>query len=267
MSVLSKLPKKKLLKQRFRDDPRATATYLSEAFGSDFGTARAALAWVIRAQTVQDIARKAKLRRDGLYRTFGGDQDPQLGRILSIFAALDVTLRVVPVGARPLRSAVEPAGEAISDLSERSRSGVGHPLIPTDTGAPVGPARLINDVTRVRKYQLKRPKIGSNASLRDDPSAIAKHLTEAFAENDRSIATRALNEVLRAQNVQALGRRAGLGREKLYSTFGGKVDPKLSRLMKFISALDLKLEVSPSSLTAPDSSLTIPRREEVALSS
>jgi probable addiction module antidote protein len=81
--------------------------------------------------------------------------------------------------------------------------------------------------------------------LRDRPDMIASYLTDAFAENDLKCVTQALNHVLLAQNVQALAREAGLGREKLYNSFGGKVDPQLGRLLKLFAALNVRIEVVP----------------------
>src|SRR6516165_1736600 len=81
--------------------------------------------------------------------------------------------------------------------------------------------------------------------FRDRPDMIASYLTDAFAENDLECVTLALNHVLRAQNVQALAREAGLGRETLYKSFGGKVDPQLGRLLKLFAALNVRFEVVP----------------------
>jgi probable addiction module antidote protein len=79
--------------------------------------------------------------------------------------------------------------------------------------------------------------------FRDRPDMIASYLTEAFAENDLERATLALSHVLRAQNVQALAHEAGLRRDKLYRTFGGKVDPQLGRLLKLFAAMNVRIEV------------------------
>ena len=81
--------------------------------------------------------------------------------------------------------------------------------------------------------------------FRDRPDMIASYLTDAFAENDLECVTLALNHVLRAQNVQALAREAGLRRDKLYTTFGGKVDPQLGRLLKLLAAMNVRIEVVP----------------------
>jgi probable addiction module antidote protein len=81
--------------------------------------------------------------------------------------------------------------------------------------------------------------------FRDRPDMIASYLTDAFAENDLERATLAVGYVIRAQNVQALAREAGVGREKLYRSFGGKVDPQLGRLLKLFAAMNVRFEVVP----------------------
>src|SRR3979409_1968480 len=44
----------------------------------------------------------------------------------------------------------------------------------------------------------------SDRIFRDNPAAIAKHLTDAFATNDLSLVVAAINTVMRAQNVLAV---------------------------------------------------------------
>jgi probable addiction module antidote protein len=85
----------------------------------------------------------------------------------------------------------------------------------------------------------------SRKLFRDNKEAIAACLTEAFARNDLAPALSALRLILRAQNVQAIAREAGLRRENLYHTFGGKVDPQLSRVLKLFSALNVRFTVVP----------------------
>ena len=81
--------------------------------------------------------------------------------------------------------------------------------------------------------------------FRDNPDMIASFLTDAFAENDLERVTLAVNKVLRAQNVQAIAREAGLRRDRLYKTFGGKIDPQLGRLLKLFAAMNVRIEVVP----------------------
>ena len=82
--------------------------------------------------------------------------------------------------------------------------------------------------------------------FRENNEAIAAYLTEAFAENELIKVLPALRRVLRAQNVQAVAREAGLRRERLYGTFGGEVDPSLGRILKLFNALNLRFTIVPS---------------------
>jgi probable addiction module antidote protein len=90
------------------------------------------------------------------------------------------------------------------------------------------------------------PENGENlkkSDLRDNEVAIAAYLSEAFAENDFQKVLAALSRVMRAQNVQALAKEAELRRDKLYTTFGGRVDPQLSRILKMFRALNVRFLV------------------------
>ena len=80
---------------------------------------------------------------------------------------------------------------------------------------------------------------------RDNPGAIAAYLDEIFAKNDLSAVLMAINQVMRAQNVQAIARETGLRRDRLYKTFGGEVDPQLGRVMALFNGLGVRLAVMP----------------------
>ena len=91
----------------FRDNPSVIAGYLTEAFQkSDLGTVLEAIKLVMRAQNVTALAKERGLRRDRLYKTFGGDVDPQLGRVMELFAGLNVQLVVKPL--HPKKKAPRP---------------------------------------------------------------------------------------------------------------------------------------------------------------
>jgi probable addiction module antidote protein len=81
--------------------------------------------------------------------------------------------------------------------------------------------------------------------FRDNPYAIATHLSEAFETNDLAAVLQAINFVMRAQNVQAIAREAGLRRDRLYKTFGGEIDPQLGRVMALFEGLGVRLAVIP----------------------
>jgi probable addiction module antidote protein len=88
---------KKILAGLFRDNPDAISTYLTETLEkNNFDATRTALGLIVQAQNVQILARDAGLRRDTLYKTFGGKVDPHLSRVLKVFGALNLHFQVVP---------------------------------------------------------------------------------------------------------------------------------------------------------------------------
>lgn len=93
---------------RFRDNPAAIAEYLAEAFlTKDLRAIVLAINTVMRAQNVLQLAVATGLRRDRLYKTFGGDVNPQLGRVMELFAGMDIELTVkvkaLPPSPKPPR--------------------------------------------------------------------------------------------------------------------------------------------------------------------
>jgi probable addiction module antidote protein len=91
---------------------------------------------------------------------------------------------------------------------------------------------------------------------------MAEHLTNAFDTNDLTVVAAAINDVMRAQNVQALAAFAGLRRDRLYHTFGGDVNPQLGRVMELFAGLDVQLVVKPLARSAkpPKARLGRPRK-------
>jgi probable addiction module antidote protein len=83
------------------------------------------------------------------------------------------------------------------------------------------------------------------ATLRDNPVAIAKYLTEVLRKNELVPVLIALKNVMRAQNVKAMAENAGLRRDRLYKTFGGDIDPQLGRVIALFEGLDVCLAVNP----------------------
>ncbi|MGY3549420.1 MULTISPECIES: helix-turn-helix domain-containing transcriptional regulator [unclassified Bradyrhizobium] len=182
---------KAVLAELFRDNPAAIASYLTEKMSeNDLDAARTGLSLVMQAQNVQMLARDAGLRRDTLYRTFGGRIDPQLSRMLKLYDALNVEAGVVP--ANPSEGLSRPS----SMIAETSNS-------------------------------------------------FAQQLTKALAGNRFNETVLALREVVLSQNVSALARASGIQRRTLYKTFGGSVDPQLSRILKLFTAMQLRFVVVP----------------------
>lgn len=64
-----------------------------------------ALKQVMQSQNVKALAENTGMRRDGLYKTFDGKKDPQLGRVLKLFEGLDVRIivKALPAKAKPPR--------------------------------------------------------------------------------------------------------------------------------------------------------------------
>lgn len=82
---------------RFRDNPAEIARFLTEVLAKDdFGALLEALSIVLRAQNVAALSRATGLRRDRLYKTFGGTIEPDFRRALKLLEGLDVQLKVVP---------------------------------------------------------------------------------------------------------------------------------------------------------------------------
>ena len=83
------------------------------------------------------------------------------------------------------------------------------------------------------------------SEMRDNPLRTAAYLNEAFATDDLVAILSALRDALRAQNVMALSRATGLRRDRLYKTFGGEIDPDLSRVLKLLEGLDVQIMIVP----------------------
>jgi probable addiction module antidote protein len=92
---------------------------------------------------------------------------------------------------------------------------------------------------------VSKDKADLKVRFRDNPEAIARYLNESLAINQLQPVLTAFDKILRAQNVQAIAREAGMRRDKLYRTFGGKVDPNLGRVLKLLSALNIRLVAVP----------------------
>lgn len=172
--------KKAVLNDLLRDNPAEISAYLTDNLGqNEPERARSALNVVMRAQNVQILARDAGLRRDALYKTFGGRIDPQLGRTLKLLGAMNVAARVVPC------------------------SGI------------------------------------------DSPDTTAARLSQALARDDPADAIEELSIVVKSQNVSALALTLGIMRTTVYKTFGGTVDPQLSRVLNLFAALRVRLVIEP----------------------
>jgi probable addiction module antidote protein len=95
--------------KKYRDNPPAIAAYLTEAFEkNELEGILDAIRSVMKAQNVKALSEAIGIRRDGLYKTFGGTgglTDPQLSRLLRLFEGLQVqiTIKPLPAQKRPPR--------------------------------------------------------------------------------------------------------------------------------------------------------------------
>ena len=84
-----------------RDNPAAIAEYLNKALAkNDLQTILQALKFVVRAQNVMALAEVTGMRRQSLYRSFSGDTNPTIDRVLGLLAGLGVGLITQPLPKR-----------------------------------------------------------------------------------------------------------------------------------------------------------------------
>jgi len=90
------------LKERFGDNPKAIALYLTKSLAkNELKPVLKALNQILIGQNVMAVARKTGMRRPALYRSFGGEINPPLGRVLALLGALNVRLVAVPCRPTP----------------------------------------------------------------------------------------------------------------------------------------------------------------------
>ena len=86
---------------------------------------------------------------------------------------------------------------------------------------------------------------GNRSKIRDNPAALADLLSAAFKDNSLQEVLIALKLVMQAQNVKALAEYTGMRREGLYTSFNGKRDPQLSRVLRLLDALNVRVLIVP----------------------
>jgi probable addiction module antidote protein len=84
-----------------RDNPAAIAEYLNEALAkNDVQTVLQALKFILRAQNVKALARMTGIRRETLYRSFSGNTNTSIDRVLGFLTGLGVGLVAQPLSKR-----------------------------------------------------------------------------------------------------------------------------------------------------------------------
>jgi probable addiction module antidote protein len=92
---------RKLDPKKYRDNPVMIAQYLTESFDkNEMHVVLDAIKAILQVQNVTALSEVTGMRRDALYRTFGGKADPLFSTILKLFAGLDVRLAALPLPPR-----------------------------------------------------------------------------------------------------------------------------------------------------------------------
>ena len=87
----------------YLDTPGRVAAYIEEALETgDAAFIAHALGVVAKAQGMSQIADRAGLSRESLYRALSTDGNPEFATVLSVLKALKMTLKVEPSAAVPL---------------------------------------------------------------------------------------------------------------------------------------------------------------------
>ncbi|MGN6285599.1 MAG: addiction module antidote protein [Afipia sp.] len=81
----------------YLDSPEVIAAYLTEAFETeDIAFMSKAIGAVARSQGMTEVAEKAGVSRENLYRALGGDAKPEFGTVIKVLHALGLNLVVKP---------------------------------------------------------------------------------------------------------------------------------------------------------------------------
>jgi probable addiction module antidote protein len=86
----------------YLDTPERQVTYIAAALESgDADFVRDALGLVARARGMAEIAKKADLNRESLYKALGEAGNPEFGMVMRIIAALGLTLSAHSAASGP----------------------------------------------------------------------------------------------------------------------------------------------------------------------
>ena len=82
------------------------------------------------------------------------------------------------------------------------------------------------------------------AQYLDNKEVIAEYLSQILADGDTDELLEALGNIAKAKGMSQIASETGLGRESLYKTFHKGTKPKFDTIMKVISALGVKVQVT-----------------------
>ena len=78
-----------------------------------------------------------------------------------------------------------------------------------------------------------------------DPSYAAAYLNEALLEGDEVVLKTALADVVKAQGVQRVAKRAGINRVTVYKTLKPETESSFTVIRRLLAACDVSLNVRP----------------------
>ncbi len=79
-------------------------------------------------------------------------------------------------------------------------------------------------------------------------SLMAEYLSQVLEDGDTDELLEALGDIAKARGMSQIAKDTGLGRESLYKTFQSGTKPKFETITKVLQSLNLKLQVSSSTL-------------------
>jgi len=82
------------------------------------------------------------------------------------------------------------------------------------------------------------------AQYLDNKEVIAEYLSQILADGDTDELLEALGNIAKAKGMSQIASETGLGRESLYKTFHKGTKPKFETIMKVISSLGVKVQVT-----------------------
>ena len=82
----------------YLDDADSVAAYLKEYAGSGASPSEiiGALGRIARAKGMAEVAKRAGVGRESLYKSLASDGNPEWTTIVKVLAALDLTIAIVP---------------------------------------------------------------------------------------------------------------------------------------------------------------------------
>ena len=84
------------------------------------------------------------------------------------------------------------------------------------------------------------------AEMLDTAEAQAEYLSLVLADGDPAEINAALRVVARARGMTGMARETGLARESLYKALSETGNPEWATILKVVTALGMKLSVSPA---------------------